>query len=78
MRALNAERVDDFLDDARCAPDFNVEVAHRAIFVHYQPILDAKLTVQLVAIVALFRVSAHFYKNVDINGVKRSGRWREV
>ena len=39
-------------------------MAHRARLVHDQPILDAQLAVQLVAVVALLRVSAHFEANL--------------
>ena len=38
-------------------------MAHRAVFVHYEPVLDAQLAEQLVAVVALFRVTAHLYEH---------------
>ena len=57
---MNTERIDNLLDNSRRTPDLNVEMAHWAILVHYQPILNAELTVQLVAVVTLFGISAHF------------------
>ena len=36
-------------------------MAHRTILIHNQPVLNAQLAVQLVAVVALLRISAHFY-----------------
>ena len=39
-------------------------MAHRARLVHYQPILDAQFTVQLVAVVTFLRISAHFEANL--------------
>ena len=64
VRALDPERVDYLLDDARRSPDLDIKMAHRAVLVHDQPILDAQLAVQLVAVVALLRVSAHFEANL--------------
>lgn len=37
-------------------------MAHRAVFVHNEPILDAQLAIKLVAVVTLLCISAHFYK----------------
>lgn len=60
MGALDAEGVDDFFDDSRRSPDLDIKVAHGTVLVHDQPVLNAKLTVQFVAVVAFFGVSAHF------------------
>lgn len=35
-------------------------MAHRAVFVHNEPILDAQLAIKLVAVVTLLCISAHF------------------
>ena len=37
-------------------------MAHRAVLVHDQPVLDAELAVKLVAVVAFFSVTAHLYQ----------------
>ena len=39
-------------------------MAHRARLVHDQPIFDAQLAVQLVAVVTFLRISAHFEANL--------------
>ena len=59
VTALDPKRVDDFFDDTRGTPNFDVKMANRAVLVHHKPILDAQLAEQLVAIVTLFRVTAH-------------------
>lgn len=59
VRALDPEGVDDFLDHTRSSTNFDVKMAHGAIFVHNEPVLDAELAVKLVAIIALFRIATH-------------------
>ena len=41
VTALDTKRIDDFFDDTRGTPDFDVKMANRAVFVHHKPILDA-------------------------------------
>ena len=52
--------MDDLFDYARGPSDLDVLVAHWAVFVEYEPILDAEFAEQLVAVVTFFGVSTHF------------------
>lgn len=63
VRTLDSERVNDLFDDTRCASDFDIQMTHRAVFVHNQPVLNAQLAIKFVAVVALLCISAHFYQN---------------
>lgn len=50
----------DFSHDTRCTPDPDVFVAHRAVLVENQPVFNAALTEQLVAIITLLGISCYF------------------
>ena len=60
MRALDSERVDDLFYHTGSAPNLNVQMAHRTVLVHDEPVLDAELAVEFVTIVAFLCVTAHF------------------
>lgn len=51
--------VDDLLHDSTGAPNLDILVAHRAVFVENEPVFDAQLAEELVAVVTLLRVAAH-------------------
>ena len=63
--ALDPERVNDFFHNPGGTSNFDVFMAHRAVFVQDQPIFNAELAEQLVAIVTFFCISAHFYHRID-------------
>jgi hypothetical protein len=54
--ALDLEGINDLLDNAGSASYLDVSVAHGAIPVQNEPVLNAKLAKQFVAIVAFFWV----------------------
>ena len=58
--ALNPERVNDLFHYPRCTSYLYVLVTHRAILVEYQPVLNAQLAEQLVAVVTFLGIAAHF------------------
>ena len=60
VRTLDPERVNDLLDNSRRSSYLDIQMAHGAVFVHNEPVLDAQLAVKLVAVVTLLRISAHF------------------
>ena len=60
---LNSERVNDLLDDSGCTAYLDIKVAHGAVLIHDQPILNAQFAVELVAVVALLGVTAHLYNH---------------
>lgn len=64
--ALNPKAMDYLLDHAAGSSDLDVLVAHRAVFVKNEPVLDAKLAKKLVAVVTLFRLTAHLFKRWSI------------
>ena len=60
IRALDSERLDDLFDHSRSSSNFDVLMAHRAIFIQDEPVFNAKLAEQLIAIVTFFGVSGQF------------------
>ena len=53
----DAEAVDDLFDDSASAANTDVLVAAGAILVELQPVLDAALTEELVAVIAFLRLT---------------------
>ena len=60
VRALDSEGMDDLFHHSRGSSDFNVFMAHGAIFVQNKPVFNAKFAEQLVAVVAFFCIATHF------------------
>ena len=60
----DAEAVDDLLHDSAGAANTNVLVAARAILVELQPVFDAALTEELVAVVTLLGLAGDFEANL--------------
>ena len=57
--ALNAETVDYFFNYSTRPANFNVFVADWAVFIKDQPVFDAELAEEFIAIIALFGFAAH-------------------
>lgn len=61
---LNPKRVYDFPDNTRCPSYSNVFMTHGTVLIEDQPILNASLAKQLVAVVTLLCVSCHLETNL--------------
>jgi hypothetical protein len=58
--AFHSERVNNFLDHTTGSSDPDILMAAWTIFIKLQPVLNASLAEQLVAVVTLFGFSADF------------------
>jgi len=76
--ALDAERVDNLADHARRTADADVLVAHRAVLVKNQPVLDAALAEELVAVVAFFSLAGYFEADLAKEVLREVARDKKV
>ena len=65
VRALDPERVNDLFDNSRCSTYLDIEMTHRAIFIHDQPVFDAQFTIELVTVVTLLGITTHLYRQKE-------------
>lgn len=59
VAALDAKAVDNFFYHATGASYLNILVAHRAVPIKNQPVFNAELAEEFVAVVALLCFAAH-------------------
>ena len=59
--ALDAERVNNLSNDARCTSNTDVFMAHWAVLIQNQPILYTSLAKELIAIVTFFGITSDLY-----------------
>ena len=58
--ALDSKTMDNFFDYTRSAPYFYIFVAHWTVLIKNQPVFNAQLAKQFVAIVTFLCISTHF------------------